>query len=368
MTDPTSFSPPPASDGHREYPCGTCGASLEFAPGVGEMRCPYCGSQERVAQEKKARIREHDVEVLFTRRPASELAERRSVCQGCGAHVQGDQLASNCQFCTAPLVADTSADSQVAAEAVLPFQVDRDAARDSLGTWVRSRWFAPSSLKKVNEAERLRSTYLPHWTFDSRTRSDYSGQRGEYYHVTETYTVQEDGKSVEKTRRVRKTRWHRAEGTVSRDFDDVLVPGTTQVDPEKVAALQPWPLKKAEPHRPEYLAGHEALRYDVEPEQGLETAKEIMAETIEEDCRRDIGGDRQKVSSVSTTHLDVTGKLVLLPVWAGAYLHNGRAWQIVVNGCTGEVQGERPYSAVKITAAVLAAITVIALVLMLFVL
>ncbi|RKS08995.1 hypothetical protein DFP74_4723 [Nocardiopsis sp. Huas11] len=358
MPDPQA-PPPSPSDAHRAYPCGTCGASLEFAPGVGEMRCPYCGSQERVAQEKKAKIREHDVKALFTRRPASELAARHSVCQGCGAHVQGDQLASTCQFCTAPLVTDTSDDSQVAAEAVLPFQVDRVAARDSLGTWARSRWFAPNSLKKVNEAERLRSTYLPHWTFDSRTRSDYKGQRGEYYYVTETYTAQENGKSVQKTRQVRKTRWRRVEGTVSRDFDDVLVAGTTQVDPEKVAALQPWPLKKAQPHRPEYLAGHEALRYDVEPETGLEAAKKIMAEAIEKDCRRDIGGDEQKVSSVSTEHRDVKGKLVLLPVWAGAYLHSGKSWQIVVNGCTGEVQGERPYSAVKITAAVLAALIVV---------
>jgi hypothetical protein len=281
------------------------------------------------------------------------------VCQGCGAHIQGDHLSQVCQFCTAPLVTDDSADVQVPPEAVLPFTVERRAAHDALAEWTKSRWFAPNSLKKVDGAERFKSTYLPHWTFDAQTVSDYRGQRGEYYWVTETYTVQEDGKSVTKTRQVRKTRWYPARGRVSRFFDDVLVNGTTQVDPEKVDALKPWPLKKARPYAHEYLAGHEALRYDVEP-------KQIMARTIEQDCRNDIGGDEQRVSSVSTSYSKVTGKHLLLPVWAGAYLHGGRSWQIVVNGCTGQVQGERPYSAAKITAAVLAALALIALAVFLY--
>ena len=30
--------------------------------------------------------------------------------------------------------------------------------------------------------------YLPYWTFDSQTTTQYIGQRGEYYYDTETYT------------------------------------------------------------------------------------------------------------------------------------------------------------------------------------
>lgn len=354
MSDP---NPSPAA-APRIFPCGGCGARLEFAPGADRMRCPYCGHEDRVAAPA-GRVREHAVETLFNRRPAAQVASHHFVCQGCGAHVQGDHLAQSCQFCASPLIADPSQDVQVPPEAVLPFGVDRAKARGALSEWTKSRWFAPNSLKKVNEAERLKSTYLPHWTFDAATASRYRGHKGVHYYVTETYTAQENGKSVTKTRRVRKTRWYPASGRVSRKFDDVLVNGTTKVAPEKVRALQPWPLKHARPYAHEYLAGHEALRYDVEPEQGLEEAKQIMAKVIEKDCRRDIGGDEQRVSSVSTTYSDVTGKLMLLPVWAGAYQHGGKSWQIVVNGCTGEVQGERPYSAVKIALAALAALIVL---------
>ena len=87
-----------------------------------------------------------------------------------------------------------------------------------------------------------------------------------------------------------------------------------------------------------------------------------MAPVIEGDCRSDIGGDEQRVSAVDTTYSDVSYKLILLPVWIAAYLHAGRSYQVLVNARTGEVIGERPYSAAKIAAAVFAALVLVAMV------
>lgn len=363
-----SSLPVPEASPHHTNPCGGCGAHLEFAPGTDRMRCPYCGHEQRLAAPTR-QVREHDIDVLLTkaRTPASELASHRFACQGCGAHVQGDHISRSCQFCAAPLVADTSDDHQIEPEAVLPFALDRNGSREALRAWIKSRWFAPNRLKRVSEAESMKSTYLPHWTFDAQTVSAYTGQRGEYYYVTETYTVQENGESVQKTRQVRKTRWYPASGRVSRHFDDVLVTGTRQLAPERIERLEPWPLKQAVPYTQQYLSGHETLRYDVEPGDGLTTAKAKMAPVIRQDCRRDIGGDEQRVTSVDTAYSEVTGKLMLLPVWVGCYLYHGKSWQIVVNGCTGDVQGERPYSAAKITVAVIAALLLLTVLVLLFV-
>ena len=85
-----------------------------------------------------------------------------------------------------------------------------------------------------------------------------------------------------------------------------------------------------------------------------------MAKVIERDCRNDIGGDEQRLYNVSTSYADIMYKLVLLPVWVVAYLYGGKTWQVLVNGRTGEVIGSRPYSKLKIAAAVLAALIVIA--------
>ncbi|WP_198170436.1 hypothetical protein [Actinoplanes awajinensis] len=340
-----------------QYPCSGCGASLEFAPGTTVLKCPYCGTETPVAAADRA-IREHSW-AAFTglpRKPIATLAPHVFTCRGCGAVTQSDKISERCQFCGAALVADVTSGEQVVPEAVLPFLIDRPALREALRGWASSRWFAPNSLKRVSEAESSHSSYLPHWTYDANTVSAYRGERGDHYWETESYT--ENGET--KTRQVQKTRWWSANGVVSRTFDDVLVTGTTRVMPKHLDALEPWPLPDAEPYRPDYLAGHETLRYDVEPEAGLDAAKSRMASVIEDDCKRDIGGDEQRVHSVDTEYHDLTFKLMLLPVWIACYLHAGRTFNVLVNGRTAEVAGERPYSAAKITATVIAALLLIA--------
>lgn len=78
-----------------------------------------------------------------------------------------------------------------------------------------------------------------------------------------------------------------------------------------------------------------------------------MDRMILRDVKYNIGGDEQRVSNVDTDVSDVTFKHILLPVWLAAYKYRGRTFRFVVNGRTGRVQGERPYSAWKITFAVL---------------
>jgi hypothetical protein len=84
-----------------------------------------------------------------------------------------------------------------------------------------------------------------------------------------------------------------------------------------------------------------------------------MAPVIEEDCRADIGGDEQRVRTVDTAYGDLAYKLMFLPVWFLSYRHAGKLFQVMVNAHTGEVVGHRPYSAIKITATILAALIVI---------
>ena len=80
-----------------------------------------------------------------------------------------------------------------------------------------------------------------------------------------------------------------------------------------------------------------------------------MAQVIDQDVRRDIGGDEQRVTSIDTEYSAESFKHVLLPVWMAAYKYNAKTYRFVVNGQTGKVQGERPYSAWKIAFAVLVA-------------
>ena len=85
-----------------------------------------------------------------------------------------------------------------------------------------------------------------------------------------------------------------------------------------------------------------------------------MDRQIRRDIKFDIGGDRQKIDRIETQISQVTYKHVLVPLWLAAYKYRGKSYRFVVNGQTGEVQGERPWSALKLFFAFLAAVIVAA--------
>jgi len=85
-----------------------------------------------------------------------------------------------------------------------------------------------------------------------------------------------------------------------------------------------------------------------------------MREGIRRTVRRDIGGDEQRIMSMRTQWEDLKFKYILLPVWVASFRYRDKVYRFLVNARTGEVQGERPYSAWKITFLVLAILAVIA--------
>ena len=198
--------------------------------------------------------------------------------------------------------------------------------------------------------------YVPYWTIDARTRSRYSGLRGDTHYVTRT--VVRNGKTEQ--RRVAKIRWRPRRGRVRRAFDDVLILASKGLPKSYTDRLAPWDLSALTRYTPEFLAGFRAEGYTLGLEDAFAEARGIMDARIRQDVRADIGGDHQRILSLTTDVDDVTYKHILLPVWLAAYRYKGETYRFVVNGQTGKVQGERPWSAGKIAIAVLIGLIVAA--------
>jgi hypothetical protein len=361
-----------ATQPHERHLCPSCGAEMVFDPRAGSLACEYCGTKLAIGEADTA-IEERPLERFLV--PAREhvhviaAGALEAACARCGAVVAftPPDVAGSCAFCGTPIVAQPrAADPIIAPESVLPFALTVDAARDGVKRWIASLWFAPNALKRLARHEGLSGVYLPFWTYDARTTSEYRGERGEHYYVTEQYTETDShGRRVSKTRQVRHTRWYPASGRVARDFDDVLVPATTSLTQDRLRALEPWDLSSLAPYQPAFLSGFRAQRYQVTLEEGFEIAKRLMTPGIDADVRRDIGGDDQRVTAVDTAYDGVTFKHTLLPVYLGAYRFREKAYQVMVNARTGEVQGERPWSAWKIAFLVVAILLILAVVVLL---
>lgn len=341
---------------------------MEFDPQTAGLKCPYCGATAAVP-EGTGPVLEQDYEELLAHSAAAPLLRVAEdalevTCSSCGARVsfQPPEVAGTCPFCASPIVMQPkSAEPLIAPQGVLPFAVPKSQATGSVKQWLGSRWFAPGDLQRMARTEAIEGVYLPVWTFDARAASDYIGQRGEYYYVTESYQTTENGRTVERTRQVRHTRWYPASGHVENRFDDILVPASRAVDQSRFLELDPWKLEDVKPYEPSFLAGFKAQRYQVELPEAFATAREMSAGAIQASICADIGGDEQRIVQMSTKYSEVTFKHLMLPTWIGAYRYQGKPYQVLVNARTGEVQGARPYSAAKIALLVIFILIVIAI-------
>jgi len=337
-----------------EVTCKQCAAKLTFAPGTTLLKCEYCGA-ENLIETKNDAVQEIDFEKFINEQFASVQKQEISTvrCEGCGAQTTFDKnvVSDFCPFCGSVLVVkEPTTQSVVKPSSLLPFKIDTNKAFSQFQTWLKKLWFAPSDLKKfATQQEKLKGMYIPYWTYDSKTYTKYTGERGDDYQATESYTTTENGKSVTKTRTVTKTRWHSVSGSVNNIFDDILVLASKSLPKKYTEKLEPWDLDQLVNYDEKFLSGFRTETYQVDMKEGFVEAKLKMEPIIKQTICKNIGGDHQRISTKSTTYNNVTFKHVLLPVWISAYKYNSKVYRFLVNGRTGEVQGERPWSWIKIT-------------------
>lgn len=345
------------AEGVRQFPCTQCGAKVEFAPGTNELECPYCGHRTSIPESTDG-IRELDFAAGLAELGADAATEEvQSVsCPSCGALVQPPPSAEAfpCPYCGTSIVTTAKSQRLIKPQALLPFRIARDRATQLFRSWIKKLWFAPNALKKLARLEgRLQGLYAPYWTYDASTVSRYTGQRGDNYTVTRTRTVRRNGRMVTERYQAVEVRWSPARGTVSRDFDDMLVVGSSSLPRDLAEELEPWDLGNLVSYADEYLSGFIAERYQIDLKQGWTRAVQRMDEVIRGDVRQDIGGDHQRITTLDTHHSDITYKHVLLPLWICSYRYKQKIYRFLVNARTGEVQGQRPWSWIKITLAVI---------------
>ena len=350
---------------HR-FPCTNCGSDLRYAPGTDQLTCDHCGQSQAIEGADiwaGSAMSELDFKKAITDSlPSEDMEETRVLnCTNCAAQVEfdPDSHAAECPFCATPYVTDTGAHRHIKPRGLLPFLLREEEARTEMKDWLGSLWFAPSGLQSfARKGRKMQGIYVPFWTYDADTKTNYHGQRGTVYYETRTRRVTVNGRSETRQERVAKVRWRGVSGRVARFFDDVLVLASRSLPKDYTDALAPWDLSSMEPYRPEYLAGFRAEGYTVPLEEGYEEACDYMDRMIVRDVKFDIGGDRQRIDDLETAVGQVTFKHILLPVWVAAYKYRGKTFRFVVNGRTGSVRGERPYSVFKIALAVIAGLLI----------
>ena len=328
----------------RVFPCVSCGARLSFAPGTTHLRCDYCGASNDIpanAEAEATGVEEIELEAfLATLEGNAETWEPEEVrCDKCGSvqKLEEHHFSSHCAFCGAGIVSKGYAHRQIRPRSLIPFRLDQHQAQEAYWRWIRRRWLAPNDLKRYARRDAaLTGVYLPFCTYDSRTTSDYVGQRGTKHHKSTT--------------------WERVQGRIEMTHDDVVVAASPTLQGSLEGAVREWDTKALVPYQPHFVSGFRAEAYQVGLADGFKVAQRMIDARIRDAIHRQIGGDAQKIDSVQTRHANVTFKHVLLPVWISAYRYRDRVYRFVINAQTGATSGQYPWSWVKVTLLVIAAL------------
>ena len=321
---------------NREFPCPNCGSDLRFDPGTEAMKCTHCEAEVEVphVDDEAAQV-ENDLWDQIADGDTLRTVETPSLnCNTCGASVEfdADEHSRLCPFCDNAIVADVTMQRSIVPQGLLPFKVQEKEAHELMYAWLVKRWFAPSGITDNADTEHFNGVYVPTWTYDAYADTNYTGKRGVY-------------RGSGKNRRIH---WTRVSGKVTGSFDDVLVSGSKSVSVEFKDALAPWPLQDLETYQTEFLAGFRAENHTLGLEDGYNESQQFMHAKTRDWIKADIGGSKQVITSADTRFSDETFKHILLPVWITHYTLESQRYRMSVNGQTGKVYGQRPFSRKKL--------------------
>ncbi len=372
VIDSDSLHDPNRSLASSLMPCSACGTPRQ----IGSRFCVSCGvpfetpandglsefqrNQSDLSVKAETKSSDGGSVSVETRAIEASGSTRTFRCENCGSEVDAprEQRSLRCPFCDSAYVAELPLEQRTSQrpEFIIGFEVSREKAQELFFQWIgKNSFFRPGDLVTKAATEKQQGVYIPFWHFSMKAKSEWSAQIGEHWYRTETYTVKNsEGKSEIRTRTVQETEWWPLTGIYRKYYSGYLVSASKGLSQVEALAIQPFQLNTMMRYRPMYLAGWMSEEYSVSRDEALTVTQQEFRARERNSISRFLPGDVQSGLTVQT-ELEVGGSdLILLPIHVLSYRYGDKIYRFLVNGQTGKVHGEKPWSGSRITAVVVA--------------
>jgi hypothetical protein len=209
--------------------------------------------------------------------------------------------------------------------------VDQGDGARQLQNWLAQGWMHPPQLRQAAGSARLNGVYLPFWIFSARLSTSWQAEVGK----KRTRTTW-DGK------RKTEIKWKKQAGRLNLKISDMLTPGSKKISAALLQRLYPFELSALTVYDPAYLAGWQAQVYDVGLRPAWDQARAWMRQQAQVAVRRKINSRHVRNLALTADLQDERWRYVLLPVYLSAYRFKDQTYQVLVNGQTGKVAGQKP--------------------------
>ncbi len=326
------------------YKCPSCAAPLIYQGDTQTLNCNSCGnsfSGETVRQVNEIEQSQapssmtwdmHDTEYT----PQEAERTKTYSCTSCGAQLVTEEttVATNCAFCGSPSIIPGQFTAGTRPEKVIPFVIKKSEAEKTFHSYFRGKKMLPDAfLKGKNQINQIMQLYVPYWLFNCTADADmtFNGTRvstrrtGSYMEtITRHYLI-------------------RRAGTL--DFADLPIDANSRIENDITETLEPYQTSSAIEFSPEVLSGAMANRADVSPEESKKRADERIASTTQSTMRGTIQGYAAVTQRSSTLNIaQGVSSPVLFPMWQITTIKDGKPYTFAINGQTGKLTTNIPYS------------------------
>ncbi len=336
-----------------QYKCKNCGGALEFNTAEQKLKCPFCDSvfniSDYATEDAKLDTQQADIPEGNAQDAAApdefswdtnsqEWTENENgmsvfVCKSCGGEIVGDEntAATSCPYCGNPVVMSGRLSGVLKPDFIIPFKLDKNAAKAKLKEYTNSKKFAPNAFRSNNKLEEIKGIYVPFWLFDSDINAavQYQGTRvrtwsDKKYDYTETsyFDVYRSG---------------------NMSFLNVPVDGSTKMPDDLMESIEPFNFNEAVDFQTAYFAGYLADKYDVDMEASIPRANARIKKSSEDVLRNTAQGYATLTTQNSSVRvLSGRSKYALYPVWLLNTKYNNETYTFAMNGQTGKFVGNVP--------------------------
>ena len=326
----------------QEYKCPCCGGAISFDSTLQKMKCPYCDTEFDVASFQaydESLDQQQPDNMQWQTDTQSQLSEeetqglRSYVCDSCGGEIVCDEntAATSCPFCGNPVVMMGQLAGTLRPDYVIPFKLDKEAAKRALSEHYKGKRLLPKVFKDQNHIEEIKGIYIPYWLFDADADADI---RYRATKIRSWSTADYD---------YTETRFYAVSRSGSIGFERVPVDGDSKIPNDLTESLEPYDYSEATDFRTAYLAGYFADKYDVDAGQSVSRANERIKRSTEQAFASTVTGYSTVSAESSSIRLrDGKEKYALLPAWILGTKWNGKNYLFAMNGQTGKMVGDLP--------------------------
>lgn len=321
-----------------EYKCPCCGGAVQFDSGTQKLKCPYCDTEFDVDALKQTEEAKGEDNVNWQANDNEwQQGEQDGMsvytCNSCGGEIVCDSTtaATSCPYCGNPVVMTGKLSGALRPDVIIPFKLDKKAAKAALEKHIASKKFVPKVFKDKNHIDEIKGVYVPHWLFSCN--SDVDAQ----------YQAQNVRSWSDSNYRYTETSYFDVRTSGNMSFADIPVDGSKKMDDDLMESIEPFNLSEGVDFNAAYLAGYLADKYDVSLEDSIPRANERIRQSASDALARTVKG----YDSVTPReiHLNIVNgkyKYALYPVWLLNTTWKGEKFTFAMNGQTGKFVGDLP--------------------------